>query len=220
MVEPDEPVVTLEDRIHALEVELARLRETPGTLGWPNDPTIAQGFAAHRWQRRDGDGYQEPLPKIPEAPSDSNYYGRHDFGWSPVVPLAGNVTMTGPLIVDNGLNLTSVGLGVGDAGTGLLRAGGALVLANAGQMVMQFLSDRTAMMVVQLNMALNKIANVADATAPADALNLRTADARYVRLDAADGEVVSTPSGGSENAKETEPSGAGRSQRTGARSRN
>jgi len=34
---------------------------------------------------------------IPEAPSDTNYYGRHQGAWAAVLPLAGG-TLTGPLI--------------------------------------------------------------------------------------------------------------------------
>lgn len=91
----DEPeVITLEDRINALEVELARLRETPGTLGWPNDPTIAQGFAAHRWQRRDGATPTGGLPPtyVSEAPADGYYYGRVNYTWQQVVEEAPSLT--------------------------------------------------------------------------------------------------------------------------------
>lgn len=91
----DEPeVITLEDRINALEVELARLRETPGTLGWPNVPTIAQGFAAHRWQRRDGATPAEGLPPtyVSEAPADGYYYGRVNYTWQQVVEEAPELT--------------------------------------------------------------------------------------------------------------------------------
>lgn len=91
----DEPeVITLEDRINALEVELARLRETPGTLGWPNDPTIAQGFVAHRWQRRDGATPTGGLPPtyVSEAPADGYYYGRYNYTWQQVVEEAPALT--------------------------------------------------------------------------------------------------------------------------------
>jgi hypothetical protein len=74
-------------RIDRLEHEIAKLkseRETALT-GWPNDPTIAQGFMAGRWQRRDGDGYAQALVNIPEAPYDDNYYGRYQYTWQPVV---------------------------------------------------------------------------------------------------------------------------------------
>ena len=65
----------LTQRIDHLEHQLAKLlseRETAFT-GWPSAPTIAQGFMAGRWQRRDGADY--PALSIPEAPSDQNYYG-------------------------------------------------------------------------------------------------------------------------------------------------
>lgn len=87
-------VTTLEDRIDRLEHELAALRTQYETAltGWPNEPTQAQGFLGHRWQRRNGDGYQEPLFNIPEAPADQYYYGRHQFGWAQVVEEAPEVT--------------------------------------------------------------------------------------------------------------------------------
>jgi hypothetical protein len=81
------PTDELTARIDRLEHELAKLqseRETALT-GWPNDPTIAQGFMAGRWQRRDGDGYTQALVNIPEAPFDNNYYGRYQYTWQPVV---------------------------------------------------------------------------------------------------------------------------------------
>jgi hypothetical protein len=67
------------------ELEVAVARATPGQTKWPTDATITQGFLAGRWQRRDGDGYQEPLANIPEAPADNNYYGRYNYTWQPVV---------------------------------------------------------------------------------------------------------------------------------------
>jgi hypothetical protein len=67
------------------ELEVAVARATPGQLQWPTDATITQGFLAGRWQRRDGDVYQESLVNIPEAPYDENYYGRYQYTWQPVV---------------------------------------------------------------------------------------------------------------------------------------
>jgi hypothetical protein len=67
------------------ELEVAVARATPGQLQWPTDATITQGFLAGRWQRRDGDGYTQPIENIPEAPFDSNYYGRYQYTWQPVV---------------------------------------------------------------------------------------------------------------------------------------
>jgi hypothetical protein len=50
-------------RIDRLERELAKLQSERETVltGWPNEPTIAQGFMAGRWQRRDGDSYTQEL---------------------------------------------------------------------------------------------------------------------------------------------------------------
>jgi hypothetical protein len=66
-------------RIDRLEHELAKLQSERETVltGWPNEPTIAQGFMSGRWQRRDGDSYTQGLANIPEAPYDTNYYGRY-----------------------------------------------------------------------------------------------------------------------------------------------
>jgi hypothetical protein len=77
----------LTNRIDRLEHELTKLRSEYETVltGWPNEPTVAQGFMAGRWQRRNGDGYTEALVNIPEAPFDSNYYGRYQYTWQPVV---------------------------------------------------------------------------------------------------------------------------------------
>ena len=82
----------LTQRIDRLERDLAKLlseRETAFT-GWPSAPTIAQGFMAGRWQRRDGADY--PALSIPEAPSDQNYYGRYQGTWQPVVEEAPGLT--------------------------------------------------------------------------------------------------------------------------------
>ena len=95
---PDAPEITLENRIGnstsntnslpALKSE----REEPALYGWPNVPTIAQGFLAHRYQRRDaadnqGGGVPPAGGAVPEAPADGFYYGRHDLGWAYVAPL-------------------------------------------------------------------------------------------------------------------------------------
>jgi hypothetical protein len=87
---PDE----LTSRIDRLEHELVKLRSEYETAltGWPNEPTIAQGFLTGRWQRRDGDGYTQALVNIPEAPYDNNYYGRYQYTWQPVVEEAPGLT--------------------------------------------------------------------------------------------------------------------------------
>jgi hypothetical protein len=238
-------------RIDRLEHELAKLqseRETALT-GWPNEPTIAQGFMSGRWQRRDGSGYTQAIENIPEAPADNNYYGRYNYTWQPVVEEAPALTarrsvtgwarasagstipwismddvlvnyvpevpvgqgmyarsrsggttgwtdlagvfapagnyldrsggqMTGALISAPGTGLTNPGLAVGDNATGFWRSGTTLVLSVSGSFIQQYLPDMVQMN-VPIMMAGQKITSLADATAAQDALNLRTADARY-----------------------------------------
>jgi hypothetical protein len=97
---PDAPEITLENRIDRLEHELAALKSERETelYGWPNVPTQAQGFLAHRYQRRDAADNQGGIPPagnaVPEAPADGFYYGRHDLGWAYVAPLD-SPTLTG-----------------------------------------------------------------------------------------------------------------------------
>ena len=311
-------VQALAERIDRLEHELATLRSERETAltGWPNEPTIAQGFLGHRWQRRDGDSYTENLANIPEAPFDDFYYGRHQFGWAQVVEEApaatarrsnagwarasyGSATtwislddvlfnyctevpvgpaayarvrlndggtgwttietsgvpeipatppsaayartrlsgqsptwtnfnemriasldspafegsptltptpptgtanallantefvgrdflgkaggnMSGPLIAVQGGSLTNLGLAIGDNATGWYRSGNILVMSVSGAFVQQWLVDMVQMAVPIMMGGANKITSLADATAPQDALNLRTADARYL----------------------------------------
>jgi hypothetical protein len=233
-------------RIDRLEHEIAKLRSERETalMGWPNEPTVAQGFMAGRWQRRDGDGYTQALVNIPEAPYDNNYYGRYQYTWQPVVEeapaattrrstygwarasagsditwislddiLANFVTevpigaaayarvrlndgdtgwtdisqlylpraggqMTGPLIAATGTGLTNPGLAIGDNATGFWRSGNVVVTSVSGAFVQQWLADMVQM-AVPIMMGGQKITSLDDATAPQDALNLRTADARY-----------------------------------------
>jgi hypothetical protein len=242
-------------RIDRLEHELAKLmseRETALT-GWPNEPTIAQGFMAGRWQRRDGDSYTQGLANIPEAPYDTNYYGRYQYTWQPVVEEAPALTarrsvtgwarasagsavtwismddvlvnyvpevpigaaayarvrdgdggvgwsnvnalgylstsggqMTGPLIARDGGSATNPGLAIGENSTGFYRSGGGqglLVTTVSGQIVMQ-LQPVIAAFFIQVDMGSQRISNLGDATADADALNRRTADARYMAAGA------------------------------------
>jgi hypothetical protein len=89
--------------------------------------------------------------------------------------------MTGPLIASPGSSPTNVGLGLGDNATGFYRVGNAVIISLGGGVHTQFLVNET-MMVQRLNMAMQPIMNVADATQPQDALNRRAADARYLQL--------------------------------------
>ena len=223
-----------EERLARLEHQLAALmseRETALT-GWPNEPTVAQGFMAGRWQRRDGDGYTQELATIPEAPYDNNYYGRYQYTWQPVVEEAPAATsrrstygwarasagsdvtwmslddilanfqpagnyapagnyldkaggqMTGPLITRDGGGATNPGLAIGENSTGFYRTGGAnslLVTTVSGVIVMQIQPTLTAFF-VSCNFTGKPINAVGDPILADDALNLRTADARYAPI--------------------------------------
>jgi hypothetical protein len=248
----------LTSRIERLEHEIAALRAERETAltGWPNETTQAQGFLGHRWQRRDGDSYDQALANIPEAPYDQNYYGRYQGTWQPVVEEAPAATarlsttgwarasagsavtwlslddtfanyatlaslsnyvtevpigagayarvrapggdtgwtdvdalylaksggqMTGPLITIPGTGPTNPGLGVGDNSTGFYRPGGGLLnVTVAGVGTVQFMPSVTALFVT-LDLGRNRIMNVADAAADADALNRQSGDARYLQ---------------------------------------
>lgn len=87
--------------------------------------------------------------------------------------------MTGPLITAPGTGITNPGLAIGDNATGFYRVSNVLAVTLSGQMIMQWFVDNL-MFTVPVNMAIQRIYNLADPTAPQDALNLRTADARYL----------------------------------------
>jgi hypothetical protein len=87
---PPDPLQDAQRRIAELE---ARMEEIAALMaGWPTPATLLQGFLSGRWQRRDGDGYQQALTNIPEAPADNYYYGRHNYGWAQVVEEAPGLT--------------------------------------------------------------------------------------------------------------------------------
>jgi hypothetical protein len=226
---------TAEDRLAQLEHQLAALmseRETALT-GWPNEPTVAQGFLGHRWQRRDGDSYDQALANIPEAPYDNNYYGRYQYTWQPVVEEAPAATsrrstygwarasagsdvtwislddilanfqpagnyldkaggqMTGPLITRDGGGATNPGLAIGENSTGFYRtAGNLLVTTVSGVITMQIQPTLTAFF-VSCNFTGKPINAVGDPILADDALNLRTADARYLDRAAGDARYLS-----------------------------
>jgi len=226
-------------RIDRLEHELAKLQSERETVltGWPNEPTIAQGFMSGRWQRRDGDGYTQALVNIPEAPYDSNYYGRYQYTWQPVVEEAPAATarrstygwarasagsditwislddilanfqpageyapagnyldkaggqMTGPLISMTGGNPTNPGIAIGDNSTGFYRSGNLLVTTVSGQIVMQIQPTITAFF-ISCNFTGKPVNAVGDPVLPDDALNLRTADARYAPAGVGGGDFL------------------------------
>jgi hypothetical protein len=87
---PPDPLQDTQRRLAELE---ARMEEIAALMaGWPTPATLLQGFLSGRWQRRDGDGYQQALTNIPEAPADNYYYGRHNYSWAQVVEEAPELT--------------------------------------------------------------------------------------------------------------------------------
>ena len=100
----------------------------------------------------------------------------------------------GPIIAPPGTAPTDVGLGVGDASTGLYRQGTSLAIAALGDVHMMFNANRTAQLMWPLAMQGNVISNLADATAADHALNRGAADARYV--PAADAALYLRTTGG------------------------
>ena len=104
--------------------------------------------------------------------------------------------MDGGLIAANGTSVTNVGLGVGDSGTGFYRAGAALILSVDGRMIGQFFSDSIMLTVPMtfvsaVNLTGQRVTSLGDPTTATDALNLRSADARYLGLAA--GGIVTGP---------------------------
>jgi hypothetical protein len=99
-------------------------------------------------------------------------------GGGPFLPLAGG-ELSGPLNLPNGTVATpSLQLGASD-GTGLSRSANAIVMSVQGSTIFGTFAG-AAQFYGQLSMLGNRVTQVADPTAAGDALNLRTADARYV----------------------------------------
>jgi hypothetical protein len=91
--------------------------------------------------------------------------------------------MSGPLITAPGTSVTNPGIGIGDNATGFYRAGASLILSVSGTIYLQYLANPQEVMFARpLNMATQKISNVADAEVATDALNRRAADARYLAI--------------------------------------
>jgi hypothetical protein len=98
------------------------------------------------------------------------------------LPLAGG-TLTGPLQLPNGTaTVPSLALGAAD-GTGFSRSGNALLVSAQGSFVLALFAG-SAQFYGTLGMLNNPITQLADAANPADALNLRSGDARYLQLSA------------------------------------
>jgi hypothetical protein len=112
-----------------------------------------------------------------DAPSDGTLYGRLSATWARGLPLTGG-TLSGNLQLPNGtLAAPSLAFGAAD-GTGFNRSANTVSVSIQGTMSASFFAG-SMQTYGQLYMLGNKIVQLADATAAADALNLRTGDARY-----------------------------------------
>jgi hypothetical protein len=142
--------------------------------------------------------YSPEFTGVPTAPTAgagnstpqlaTTQYVSRDF-----LPRAGG-QMTGPLIASPGTGLTNCGLAIGDNATGFYRTGNVVVPTVSGALIMQWFVD-SVFMAVTLNMAAQKITTLADATAPQDALNQRSGDARYLQPFGADARYLQLAGG-------------------------
>jgi hypothetical protein len=92
--------------------------------------------------------------------------------------------MTGPLITRDGGSAANPGIAIGENSTGFYRTGGTgglLVTTVSGQIVAQ-IQPTIAAYFVPLNLTNQILSAVGDPANATDALNLRTADARYERI--------------------------------------
>lgn len=96
------------------------------------------------------------------------------------LPRAGG-QMTGPLITQAGGSPTNLGVAIGDNSTGLYRpTNGVMVVSVGGAAVAQFMPVTVAFF-VSANLGGNPINGLGDPSLSSDAVNLRSADARYLR---------------------------------------
>jgi hypothetical protein len=95
--------------------------------------------------------------------------------------------MTGTLITRDGGSATNPGIAIGENSTGFYRTGGNLLVTTVSGVIVMQLQAAIAAIFIQLDLTNKKITTLADATAPQDALNLRTADARYAPVGSGGG---------------------------------
>jgi hypothetical protein len=132
-------------------------------------------------------------PTQPEHAATKRYADSLVPDLSPYLNRAGG-QMTGPLITSSGTGVTNPGLAIGDNGTGFYRTGNVVIPVVSGQLVMQWFVDNI-MLAVPLNAGVQRLYNVADATADADALNRRTGDGRYLTPALADARYLGKSGG-------------------------
>lgn len=134
--------------------------------------------------------YVDSVPgNFVDAPYTGSYYARQFGAWQPVMGLEGGV-VTGYLQVPPGAT-TNPSMQVGAGGTGLSGAANGSLLALSVQGTLRAayfaIGSSAAQFYGDVSLLNNRITQVADPTAGADALNLRTADARYAATAPAGG---------------------------------
>jgi hypothetical protein len=155
--------------------------------GLPTQPSQAANMAYVDMMTATGQ-----VPDVPPVPANE-IWGRQTGQWTPIaadfLPLAGGqisgqlsvggaTTLNGQVTVPNG-TLAAPGLQFAPAdGTGFSRAANVLSIGVQGTLTASFFNN-AAQFNSPVFMLNNRIQQVADATAATDALNLRTADARY-----------------------------------------
>lgn len=153
----------------------------PSFSGQPQPPDVPCDPTGEGWRGPPGP-QGPPGVGFDEAPADGTSYGRvgSTQSWNPVLPLSGG-TLTGQLILPNGTTAAPA-LNVGPAdGTGFSRNGNVLITSVQGTMINASFGAGLAssQYYVNLSMLNNRITQLGDATAAADALNQRSGDARY-----------------------------------------
>jgi hypothetical protein len=180
--------------------------EVSGSAGIPDVPEGSGAYARTRlsgnpatWTNLnemriaslDSPAFQGSPTVTPTPPTGANsaLLANTEFVARDFLPKTGG-QLSGPLIAVQGGGLTNLGLAVGDNATGWYRSGNVLVMSVSGAFVQQWLVDMVQMAVPIMMGGTNKITNLGDATAPQDALNLRTADARYAAIGSGGGNFL------------------------------
>jgi hypothetical protein len=140
-----------------------------------------------------------PTAPTPVAGTSDTTLATTQYVYRDFLPRAGG-QMSGPLIAASGGSLTNMGLAIGENSTGFYRTGNVMVLGVSGAFILQYTVD-SMMMAAQIIMGNQRITTLADATQDQDALNRRTADARYLPRSggALTGTLTTVPGTGQNN---------------------
>jgi hypothetical protein len=101
--------------------------------------------------------------------------------------------MIGPLITRDGGSATNPGLAIGENSTGFWRTSGNLLVTSVAGIVVTQIQPALAAFFVQVNFTGKALAAVGDPVLGDDALNLRTADARYAPVGSGGGDLRAKP---------------------------